>query len=292
MNNVFDHTNGLQFFALGGNFLFARLAGGFDEQPGVDAGGNIYSSLASNELGVFDANGNLLRSAILGNLTAPNLGSDGTVYLGANLDILALNPDLSTKWRHVISRGAYFSGGPIVNSSNALVVVGVNDVGAPSFVQGIDAATGKLSWQVDLPAENGGFVRPMSRPRFSGVNRAYIGMDVNDSVPDPYTYLYAIDTTPGVTVASLTLNPTSVNAGTPSQGTVTLSGPAPPGGAVVKQLNSMIAVATVPRILTVLAGSNAATFTVTTKSVSANTKVTISASHAGVRKKATLTVTP
>src|SRR4029079_8477860 len=122
-------------------------------------------------------------------------GSDGTVYLGANLDILALNPDLSTKWRHVIRRGAYFGVVAIVNSSNALVVVGVNDVGAPSFVQGIDAATGKLSWQVDLPAENGGFVRAISRARFSSDgSAAYIGMDVNDSVPEPYTYLYAFDT--------------------------------------------------------------------------------------------------
>lgn len=291
MNNVFDHTNGLQFFEIGGNFLFARLAGGFDEQPAVDAGGNIYSSLASNELGVFDSNGNLLRSSILGSLTASNLGSDGTVYVGANLDVLALNADLSTKWRHAISRGAYFGGGPVVNSSNSLVVISVNDVGAPSFIQGIDTATGNLSWQIDLPAENGGFVRPMSRPRFSGVNRVYIGMDVNDSVPEPYTYLYAIDTAPGVTVASLTLNPTAVKGGTRSQSTVTLSGPAPAGGVVVTLASNRKA-AKVPASITVPAGATSAAFTANTKVVLVKKIATISASYAGVTKTAKLTVTP
>jgi len=195
MNNAIDQTNGLHFFDLSGNFLFAVLAGGADHQPAVGAAGNIYSSMASNQLGEFDTSGHLLRSSILGSLTAPDISSDGTIYVGANLDVLALNPDLSTKWRHTISSGAYFGGGPIVNSAAALVVVGVSDVGAPGFVQGIDAATGNLSWQVDLPAENGGFVRAISRARFSpDGSAAYIGMDVNDSVPEPYTYLYAFDT--------------------------------------------------------------------------------------------------
>jgi IPT/TIG domain/PQQ-like domain len=291
MNNALDNNNGLQFFELGGNFLFARLAGGKDEQPAVDAGGNIYSSIASNELGVFDTSGNLLRSSILGSLTAPNVGSDSTIYVGANSDILALNPDLSVKWRHAIGSG-YLGGGPVVNSSNSLLVVGVNDIGAPSFVQGIDAATGQLSWQVNLPAENGGFVRPMSRPRFSGAKRVYMGMDVNDGAADVYTYLYAINTAPTVTLSSLTLNPTTVKGGTPSQGTVTLTGKAPVGGAKVKLGSSNTAVATVPAMLTVPANASSATFTVTTKGVSGNTKVTISASYAGVRKNATLTVTP
>jgi hypothetical protein len=85
--------------------------------------------------------------------------------------------------------------GPVVDSSNTLVVVGANGIGVPSAVQGIDAAAGTLSWQVDLPAENGGFVRPMSRASFSlDAATVYVGMDVNDNAADPYTYLYAIDT--------------------------------------------------------------------------------------------------
>jgi hypothetical protein len=128
-------------------------------------------------------------------LTAPNVGSDGTIYVGENFptNVMALNPDLSVKWKLANSIG--YLVGPVVDSSNTLVVVGANGIGGPSAVQGIDAATGTLSWQVDLPAENGGFVRPISRPRFSlDAATVYVGMDVNDNAADPYTYLYAIDT--------------------------------------------------------------------------------------------------
>jgi hypothetical protein len=293
MNNVPDNTIGLHFFELGGNFLFARLAGGSDNQPAVDASGSIYSTIASNQLGVFDSSGNLLRSSFFSTLTAPSLGSDGTAYVGESFpnDILALNPDLSVKWKLANSIG--YPVGPVVNSSNTLVVAGVNGIGVPSAVQGIDATTGKLSWQVNLPAENGGFVRPMSRARFSAeLATVYVGMDVNDGAADVYTYLYAINTAPTVTLSSLKLNPTTVKGGTPSQATVTLSGKAPSGGAKVKLGSSNTAVATVPAMVTVPAGASSATFTVTTKPVSANTKVTISASYAGIRKNATLTVTP
>ena len=129
-------------------------------------------------------------------MTAPNVGSDGTIYVGENFptNVMALNPDLSVKWKLANSIG--YLVGPVVDSSNTLVVVGANGIGGVlSAVQGIDAATGTLSWQVDLPAENGGFVRPMSRARFSlDAATVYVGMDVNDNAADPYTYLYAIDT--------------------------------------------------------------------------------------------------
>ena len=73
-------------------------------------------------------------------------------------NVLALNSDLSVKWKLANSIG--YLVGPVVDSSNTLVVAGANGIGVPSAVQGIGAATGTLSWQVDLPAENGGFVRP------------------------------------------------------------------------------------------------------------------------------------
>jgi hypothetical protein len=94
-----------------------------------------------------------------------------------------------------------------------------------------------------------------------------------------------------ITLSSLTLNPTSVTGGTPSSGTVTLSGAAPYGGAVVN-LSSSASQATVPSSVTVAAGAASATFTVSTIAVTASTPSTISASYAGVTKTATLTMTP
>ncbi len=96
----------------------------------------------------------------------------------------------------------------------------------------------------------------------------------------------------GVALSSLTLSPTSVKSGVSSTGTVTLSGAAPTGGAVVTLSSSNTTVATVPASVTVKAGATTATFTVSTKRVRNNTSLTISATYQGVTKTATLTVTP
>ena len=195
MNNL-DNNNGLQFFRLGGTFLFARLAGGTDDQPAVGPGGNIYSTIASNQLGVFDSSGNLLRSSFFNTLTAPNIGSDGTIYVGENFptNVMALNPDLSVKWKLANSIG--YLVGPVVDSSNTLVVVGANGIGAPSAVQGIDAGeTAPFPGKSICLRKTVASSDPHPRPRFSlDAATVYVGMDVNDNAADPYSYLYAIDT--------------------------------------------------------------------------------------------------
>ncbi len=102
LNNI-DNNSGLQFFQLGGSFLFVRSAGGSDEQPDVDAAGNIYSNIDSTQIGVFDVNGNLLRSTFFtGALSAPNLGADGTIYQAESFptNLRALNPDLAGARSH------------------------------------------------------------------------------------------------------------------------------------------------------------------------------------------------
>ena len=87
------------------------------------------------------------------------------------------------------------------------------------------------------------------------------------------------------------LAPASVIGGSPSTGTVTLTGPAPKGGTVAT-LTYGSSVASGPATVTVAAGMSKATFTVTTKKVSTSTAVKITAAHAGVNKAATLTVLP
>ena len=93
------------------------------------------------------------------------------------------------------------------------------------------------------------------------------------------------------TLLSVALNPMSVTGGTSSTGTVTLSGPAPSGGAAVN-LSSSSSAATVPASVPVTYGASSATFTVTTSAVSASTPVTITASYAGATTTASLTVMP
>ena len=96
----------------------------------------------------------------------------------------------------------------------------------------------------------------------------------------------------GAGVSALNVSPPSVEGGNPSQGEVTLTSTAPPGGAVVSLRSSNTAAATVPTSVTIPQGSNLANFTVTTGAVSATTAVVITATHGATSRDVTLTVTP
>ena len=91
-------------------------------------------------------------------------------------------------------------------------------------------------------------------------------------------------------LSTLTLNPSTVKGNNTSQGTVTLSGPAPSGGAAVT-ITDNSSKASEPVRVTVPAGSTGASFTITTTAVYTTTPVTISALYGGVTKTVTLTVT-
>ena len=99
--------------------------------------------------------------------------------------------------------------------------------------------------------------------------------------------------TPGsaVSLASISLNPSTVRAGSNFSGTVTLGAAAPSKGAVVSLSSSNTALATVPASVTVQAGSRSATFSGRTQRSSSTSSVAISGTLGGITKTATLTVT-
>jgi hypothetical protein len=118
----------------------------------------------------------------------------------------------------------------------------------------------------------------------------FVALSLSDSNPAVWIFEQA---SPAITLSSLTLNPTSVVGGAQSSlGTVTLSGPAPVGGASALLSSSNTAAAQVPTSVTIPAGATSANFTVTSRAVTAATQVTISASYGGVTGTARLTVTP
>jgi PKD repeat protein len=94
-----------------------------------------------------------------------------------------------------------------------------------------------------------------------------------------------------VSLATLTVSPASVEGGQTAQGTVTLSGAAPAGGAVVALSANSWVVDGYPTV-TVAAGTMSATFTIWTASVASSKTATISASYGGTTRTASLTVTP
>jgi len=91
------------------------------------------------------------------------------------------------------------------------------------------------------------------------------------------------------TLTSFSLDPPAVTGGMSSGGSVTLSGPAPAGGIIVK-LESNQSAATVPPAVIVGAGKSSATFSVKTVAVTAQTSATITASLNGVSQSAPLTI--
>lgn len=93
-----------------------------------------------------------------------------------------------------------------------------------------------------------------------------------------------------IALSSVAVSPSSALGGQSRTGTVTLTGVAPAGGAVVN-LASSIATAQVPASVTVPANASMANFTVTTSPVSSHTAGNISASYNGVTTSTTITLT-
>jgi hypothetical protein len=86
---------------------------------------------------------------------------------------------------------------------------------------------------------------------------------------------------PTPALQSVTVAPGSVPGGSTATGTATLNTAAPAGGALVSLVSSDASVATVPRSVTVPAGATSATFTVSTRSQSATSTVSIGGTYGG-----------
>jgi hypothetical protein len=97
------------------------------------------------------------------------------------------------------------------------------------------------------------------------------------------------DPNAGGTLSAVTTSAASVAGGSSLAATVTLSKPAPSGGAQVTLSTSNL-VAKPPPIVTVPAGQSSAGFTITTSAVSTNTSATITGSFGGASQSATITV--
>ena len=99
----------------------------------------------------------------------------------------------------------------------------------------------------------------------------------------------ALTIAPAVSLSSLSLNPATVPGGSPSTGTVLLSGPAPPGGVRVTLKSDQINIANVPSSITIASGSASGSFRVSTSRFRGG-KAQITATCSGASKSASLTV--
>jgi hypothetical protein len=173
---------------------------------------------------------------------------------------------------------------------------GVEDIGSPSGP--VSGAAFNATYSISSSPTNGrGTVNITSGSGGSAIAYAispakFVMVPMND--PNPAVWIFeqapAFST---LALSSLTLSPASLIGGAQtSTGTVTLSGPAPTGGAQVTLSSSDTAVAGVPSSVTVALGATSATFSISTSAVRASTPVTILASFSGVTQTASLTVNP
>ena len=97
-------------------------------------------------------------------------------------------------------------------------------------------------------------------------------------------------TPPGPSLASVSLNPSTVTGGSATTGTVTFTGAT--DGALVQLSSSNPALVQVPAETVVNGGAASAAFPVTTTAVSATTTATITASWFAITRTTTITLTP
>lgn len=93
------------------------------------------------------------------------------------------------------------------------------------------------------------------------------------------------------TPVTLTVDPTRINGGDNSTGTVTISSSAPAGGTVIR-LTSEGADAIVPSTITIAQGARSGTFTIQTRDVSRDTEVWIRATEGGDTASVQIRIVP
>jgi hypothetical protein len=124
---------------------------------------------------------------------------------------------------------------------------------------------------------------------------ALVGCGGNDSASESPTSpspTGARDTTPGLTLAGISVSASAVVSQQEARGSVSMSGAAPSAGAVIRLSSSNPAAARVPSTVTVAPGASEATFTVASNTVATTQAVTINAAYGSVTRSASLTVRP
>src|SRR5467141_2951965 len=173
-------------------------------------------------------------------------------------------------------------------------MTGTEDIGAPSgpnpgvpfkatYSVSSSPTNGRGTMTVTSGTGGNAVIYMVSASKFAAVS-------LNDPNPAVLDFELSSAAPASVTLSSVSLNPASVPGGNSSTDTVTLSGPAPAGGAQVA-LSSNNGAASVPSSVTLPTGTSSATFPVNTSAVTSSTPVTISASYGGVTQTGSLTVT-
>jgi subtilase family serine protease len=287
----------------------ATLSGGGSATVTVDLTGAAPSggatvTLSSSNASAFPAPASILVAA--GLTTASAKVKAAQVTTPASVTVTA-------EYNTVIKTASVTIAAVVLPNLTAVAVTPSSVVGGATAILAITlsgpAPTGGAS--VSLSSNSAAFPVPASvmvPARANGVQLSVRTASVTASTPVTVTATYnGTSKTAGVTVTpavlpnltSVTITPSSVTGGSSVTLAVTLSGPAPPGGATVKLSSSNATVLPAPATIVVPAGqasifaaASSASVKVKTTQVTASTSVTVTATYNGASKTAGVTVTP
>jgi hypothetical protein len=268
--------------------------GKLDISVSNQAAGSV-SILLGNGDGTLQAHSDQPANAAPSGLAVGDFNGDG------RLDLAVANPS-SNMVSALLQSGAVslssasltFAGQDLGSTSSAQTVT-LSNVGSATLAvasitaSGDFAATSTCATAIAPGASCG--VSVTFSPAAAGTRTGVVSIADSASNSPQTINLTGAGTPPAVT---MNLSTTATESGIAISGnTISLSYPAPPGGAVIALSSSNSAVASVPSSVTVASGATISSpFTITTGVVSSSTNVTLSATYATVTKKANFTVRP
>jgi len=215
------------------------------------------------------------------------LFSDGVTYVLPPGAIAGITSRRAKPGDNITFYGVGF--GPVIPNTPAGQIVQQTN-GLASFVLNFGQTQAAVSYAGLAPEAVGLYQFNVTVPNVVSSDQVPVTFTLGGVAGTQTLYISVQSGNTAPQVQSLTLSPTSVASGGSVQGTVVLSQPAPPGGAIVA-LSSNSTLATVPATVTVPEAAYSANFTITTGSVSSTQTATITAMYGGGSAQATLGIT-
>lgn len=281
-----------------GDTLWTRAydSGGQDQawDVAVDAAGNVFVTGNTSTV-KYDAAGVEQWARPFPGTAHALITAGGFVYVagtsGGDFQVVKYDAAGIQQWAATRDGGGADQAHTLVLAGETLYVTGhtTRVTHTDALTIGFDAASGAEVWS-DL---YGGAFDEYTYAAASGAGVFWIAGYANNGADDDMLVLrYSISPSPPQTsLLGLKLTPPTLVGGRIGRGRVTLSAPAPPGGAVVPLTSTNPAV-TVPASVTVPEGRTSQRFEITTRTVSTVQTAVVTATLGGVSRSDTLTVRP
>ena len=139
-----DDTNLYALYSNNGTMKWSCSVGSMRGSPSLDKNGNLYFGVWENKIYSVSPDGTINWEFPIGDHdgvwgSTAVISDDGTIYIGANIDIgmlgggeiIALNPDGSLKWRKVLSNSLVTSS-PVISEDGVIYICSSNDLIHPN----------------------------------------------------------------------------------------------------------------------------------------------------------------